>query len=135
MAEIGPVAANVKASSDSSVLLVQYGETVTQGEAVYLKASDGKHWLADNSTTTLAAVVGMSLTPGAADGYGYIAISGDMDLGATLSVGEVYCLGSTSGAIHPVTDLATTEILTIIGYGKTAALLKLDLNLTEIAHA
>lgn len=134
MADVTPVAANVKTSSNTVSQNVQFGEAVDQGEVVYLK-SDGKHWLADNSTTILAAASGIALTPNVADGYGQIATAGDIELGATLAVGEVYVVSSTSGAIHPDTDLATTEILTILGYGKTAALLTLDINQTGIAHA
>lgn len=134
MAEVSPVAANVKTSSNTQTRLIQFGEVVTQGQAVYLK-SDTKYWLADNSTTTLSAAAGVVVSPAAADGYGLIAIAGDIDLGATLAVGTIYVVGSTSGAIHPEADLLTTEILTVIGYGKTAALLTLDINATGIAHA
>ena len=135
MAEIASTAANVKATTNTGTILVQYGEAVDQGEVVYLKTSDNKHWLADNSTTTLAAAVGVAITPNIADGYGLVAISGDIDMGATLAIGEVYTVASTSGKIHPDTDLLTTEILTVVGFGKTAALLTLAINNTGIAHA
>jgi len=134
MAEVSPVAANVKSSSNAVAQNVQYGEAVDQGEVVYLK-SDGKYWLANNSTTTLAAAVGVALTPNIADGWGLIATAGDVDLGATLAIGTIYVVGSTSGAIHPEADVLTTEIVTVVGYGKTAALLTLDINATGIAHA
>ena len=134
MAEITPVAANVRETSTTQTQRVQYGEAVDQGEVVYLK-SDSKYWLADNSTTTLAAAKGIAMTPNVADGYGSIAVAGDIELGATLAVGTIYTVGSTAGTIHPEADLLTTEILTVIGYGKTAAILTLDINATGIAHA
>ena len=134
MADISPVAANVKTASGTTTQNVQFGEAVAQGQVVYLK-SDSKYWLSDNSTTTLAAAVGLCVSPNATDGWGLIATSGDVELGATLALGEVYTVSSTAGAIHPDTALATTEILTIVGYGKTAALLTLDFKQTAIAHA
>ena len=134
MADLTITAANVKATSNTGTILVQFGEAVDQGETVYLKAADWKHWLSDNSTTALAAAVGICLTSNIADGYGLIAVSGDIDLGSTLSVGEVYTCSSTAGKIHPDTDLATTEILTVLGFGKTAALFTLGINQTGIAH-
>ena len=113
---------------------VQFGEAVDQGEIVYLK-SDSKYWLASNADTTVAAVAGVCLTPNIAEGYGVIATSGDVDLGATLAIGTIYTASSTAGAIHPEADLATTEIVSVVGFGKTAALLTIDISNTEIAHA
>lgn len=135
MAGLTITAANVQAGSDTRTKLVQYGEAVTQGEPVYLKDADSKYWLCDNSTAVLAAAAGIALTGGAADDYGLIAISGDIELGATLAVGEVYTVGSTSGEIHPDTDLATTELLTILGFGKTADIFTVNIVATGIAHA
>lgn len=129
------VIGTIKTTSTTTLLTgVQFGEIVDPGEAVYLK-SDGKYWLSNNSTTTLAAAAGIAVTGNAADGYGNVAIGGDIDLGVTLAVGTIYTVSSTSGAIHPELDLATTEILTVLGYGKTTALFAIDVAKTEIAHA
>lgn len=135
MADVTITAANVKATSNTTTQIVQFGEAVDQGECVLLVNSDNKYYLSDNSTTTLADARGIALTPNVADGYGVIATAGDIDIGGTLAVGTIYTVSSTAGAIHPEADLASTEILTVVGYGKTAALLTLNFNATEIAHA
>ena len=135
MADLTVTAANVGAGSDTQTNRVQIGEAVTQGQCVYKKAADGKYWLADNSTTTLAAAAGIALTGGATDEYIILATKGDIDIGATLAIGTIYTVSSTSGAIHPELDIATTEIVTILGYGKTAAIFTIDITQTEIAHA
>ena len=134
MTDIAPTAANVKASSNTTVVRVQYGEAVDQGEVVYLK-SDDKYWLAYNANSTVAAVKGVALTPNVADGWGIIATAGDIDIGDTLAIGTIYTVSSTAGAIHPEADLATTELVSVVGFGKTAALLTLSIQATGIAHA
>jgi hypothetical protein len=134
MADLTITAANVKASSDSGTKLVQYGEAVDQGEAVYLKASDGKYWLADNGASDTAAAKGIALTPNAADGYGIIQLTGDMDLGATLTVGTIYVVSATAGKIAPEADIGTTEYVTILGTAKTAALIQLGIKATGVQH-
>ena len=134
MAELTITAANVKASSNTDFRLVQYGEAVDQGEAVYAN-TDGKYLLADNSDTTKANVAGIALTPNVLDGYGIIAISGKIDLGATLAVGQVYCLASTPGKIELESDVASSEIVTILGSGAATDEFDMGIQATGIAHA
>ena len=128
------IAAAVETASDTVISNVQYGEAVSIGEAVYLKASDAKYWLAVNTAEASAAVKGIALTGNAADGYGVIATGGGVEIG-TVAVGEIYTAASTAGAIHPDTDLATTEFVSQIGIGKTAAILQIGINNTGIQHA
>jgi hypothetical protein len=135
MAELSITPANVKATSSTSLALVQYGEAVDQGEAVYLKAADSKYWLAANGAEATAEMVGVALTPNVADGYGVIAKSGLVDLGATLSIGQTYALASTAGAIELESDVASTEYVTLIGVASTAALIDLDINVSGTQHA
>ena len=123
----------IKATSSSTVLgPVQFGEAVDPGELVYLKA-DQKYWLASNANETVAAVVGIAVLGNVTDGYGFIGTGGDWDIGATLTLTEVYMASSTAGKIHPIADLASTEYRSDIGTGKTAALLAVKINNTGIA--
>jgi len=134
MADITVTAANVKATSNSSAVLVQFGEAVTQGEPVYLKAADSKYWLCDNVAAASAAAVGIALTPNIADGYGFIQTTGSIDLGATLVVGTTYVVAGTAGGIAPEIDIGTTEFVSILGVASSAALLRMDISNTGIAH-
>lgn len=122
MADLSITPQNVQlmASSTQTVRGI-YGETVTQGQAVYLKESDGRWWKADADLSTAAAAAGgIALTPGAAGETGIIVTSGKMDVGATLTVGEIYVLSSTAGGICPEADLSTGENVTILGVASAA---------------
>ena len=59
--------------------------------------------------------------------YVTVQTEGEVDIGGTVTVGGVYVLSGTAGAIAPVADLATGDYTTVIGIGKTATNLKLGI--------
>jgi hypothetical protein len=131
MANLSQTAANVAIGSrETRTLIVQAGEAITQGMPVYLSTSDGKYYQSDaNASATAAQCDGIALTPAATDGYLVIALPGSgakVNLGATLTVGQIYAVSATKGAICPVADLTTGDYPTIIGPATTAALLAFD---------
>jgi len=128
---VSVVLGTVKLAENTQTVRVQFGEATTAGEAVY-KKSDGKYWLADNIDITLGKVAGLACYDVAANGYSDMAVGGDIDLGATLVLATEYVLGSVAGEIHLHSDLATGEIYSRVGYGKTAALLTIDIANTEV---
>lgn len=137
MADISQTAANVVEGSDATVLTgLIAGEAITAGCCVYRKSSDGKYYKAQNDDVVEAAAVGIALNT--ADGAGQrlaVATAGTVNLGATLTVGEVYCVSNTAGAICPVADIGQGEYQTILGVATTAALLKLGIIASGVAHA
>lgn len=126
MSDISITAANVKVGGSSAVVKrVQYGETITQGNALYLK-SDGKWWKADCNLSveaSMSAGGGEALTPGVANDYGYVVTEGLINIGATLTAGEIYVLSANAGGIAPEADLASGWNVVIVGVAKTTALL------------
>lgn len=128
MANITQTAANVAAGSSATrVQLVQAGEAITQGMPVYL-ASDGKHYQTDaNDTAVKAQAKGIAVSPASTDGYFLMAVDGLINLGATLAVGQIYCVSATKGAIAPYGDLTTNDFVTILGVATTTALLDINL--------
>jgi hypothetical protein len=119
-------AANVKATSTSAkIVRVKFGEAVTQGQAVYRKEADGEYYKADADagTNEVAAVAGVAITPGSTDEYGYIITEGPMNIGATLTVGEIYVLSGTAGGVCPEADLANPDKVTIIGVATSSSIL------------
>lgn len=125
-ADLSITAANVKAAgSDAEILRVKFGETVTQGQAVYRKEADGEYYKADADLGTApeAVVEGVAITPGVADDYGYVVTSGPVTIGAALTVGEIYVLSGTAGGICPEADLATGDRVTILGVATSASVL------------
>lgn len=127
MADISQTAANVKAgASTTRVQLVQAGETITQGQPVYL-ASDGKYYQTDaNDTAIKAQAKGIAVTPASTDGYFLMANDGLVNLGATLAVGQVYVVSATKGGIAPYGDLTTNDFVTILGVATTTALMDIN---------
>jgi hypothetical protein len=129
MADITVTAASVKLGSTSTTYKrVQYGETITQGQSVYLKASDNKWWKADANALESAGSggVGIAITPGVADEYQIIATGGLVNCGATLVAGMAYFVSNTAGGIMPAGDLSSTEYTTYLGSATSAALLNMQ---------
>lgn len=143
MADLSQTAANVKVgASTTRITKVTYGETITQGMPVYLKAADGLYWKCDASTAAEAVCAGIALTPGVASDTGYMALPSTegadqslVNLGATLTVGTVYSVSATAGAICPVADISSTQYVTVIGVAKTAALLDFQIAYSSVAKA
>lgn len=110
MADLSITAANVAVGNASTrTKIVQFGETVTNGQSVYLKASDGKYWKADvNASSEAAAAEGVVLVGAAGDAYGAIVIEGQIIIGATVTNGLGYGVSATAGGIAPDSDFAGT---------------------------
>jgi len=128
MANLSQTAANVAIGSQiTRTRVVQAGENLTQGQPVYLKASDGKYYRADaNASAEAAKAVGIVLTPASTNGYSVIqeGSGGSVNLGATLTVGETYVVSATAGAIAPIADLTTGDYPCILGVATTTALIQ-----------
>ena len=134
MADISVTAANVGlAENGVGTRQVQVGETVTQGEPLYLKTSDNKYWLADADVAASAVVAGIALTPAAADGYVVMATSGAVDVGGTLTVGETYIVSATAGGIAPIGDLSSSDYLSILGVATATDTLDINLYISGVA--
>jgi hypothetical protein len=133
MANITQTAANVAAGSSATrVQLVQAGETITQGMPVYL-ASDGKYYQTDaNDTAVKAQAKGIGVSPASTDGYFLMAVDGLINLGATLAVGQIYCVSATKGAIAPYGDLTTNDFVTILGIATTTTLMDINIVISGV---
>jgi hypothetical protein len=129
MAALTITAASVVAGSNAIVENGTAGDTITAGQVVYLDTATGRYELADCNSATLAVrqARGIALN-GAADGQPLrILKSGDITIGATMTVGAAYYLSGTAGAIIPVADLATSDYVVFLGIAKTAAILGVDI--------
>ena len=105
---------------------------------VYLKAADGKYWKADSNLSLAAAtVVGLNVsTVAGADAAVTIVLSGSVNLGATLTVGGIYCAGAgVAGDIDLVADLTTGWYVSILGVASSASLLNLNIYNSGVVHA
>lgn len=117
MADLSITAANVLASATALRSTGVAGATITQGDLLYKDATDGnKLKLADaDASAATATVVGIALNAGSAGQPITYAISDDaFTPGATLTVGEVYCLSATPGGLAPVGDLGSGDYTSIV---------------------
>lgn len=131
MADLTITAANVQPYSGASISQVTYGATITQGQVVYLNSGDGEYYLADcDNTSATATAKGIAITPGGDGQIGLIVTAGDLDVGATLTVGEIYVLSGTAGGIAPEADLASLDYVTILGVATAADSLKVDISVS-----
>lgn len=120
-------------ANNVSFVRVQVGEAVTQGQPLYRSTSDSKHYKAGATTTTLAAAVGVAMTPASADGYILMLKAGDYIVGGTLSQGTTYVVSATAGGIAPSSDLVSTNIVTNLGIAISSTVLRLDIQASGIA--
>jgi hypothetical protein len=136
MSDISVTAANVLAGAGAIIRTGRAGGTITAGQPVYADAADnGDLKAADNNVSAaLANAIGIALH-GASDGQPLsYQVEGDINLGATLEVGETYIVSATAGGIAPVEDIST-NFVTVLGVARTAAILQLKINATGIQHA
>jgi hypothetical protein len=138
MADLSITAANVVADSGAvSIQTYTAGATITAGQAVYIDtANSNVIKLAQSDGTALEATVKGIAMHGAASGQPIaVAVSGDLDLGASLTVAQVYILAQTAGGIAPVGDLASGDYLSIIGMGTVADNFKLSITNSGVEKA
>lgn len=133
MADVSITPANV-AMLTGSAETGTAGETITQGEAVYRKDSDGRMWLADNDgAAALAVVKGVALNCASAGQPLRFQKTGTLTIGGTVTQAGIYVLSDTAGGIAPAADLDTTGMrVSIIGVAASATVLQLGINNTGI---
>ncbi len=127
MTDLTQTAASVVKGDGAKVLRGVFGETLTAGAPTYRDATTKKWMKADNDAASASGLattdVGIALNGGAVNQPAEVQIDGEINLGATLTVGEVYVISSTAGAICPVGDLGSGDYPVVLGIARTAALL------------
>lgn len=107
------------------------GETITQGQAIVMDPTTKKMFktdVNDNTNTWKRACDGIALNAASLNQPVVFQTDDDITMGATLTVGEVYCAGNTPGAIVPKADLTTGDYMVILGVAKSASVLGLNIN-------
>lgn len=130
MADLSITAASVGiAALGTQYTTVQVGEAVTQGQPGYPSTADNLYYQTDaNLSAAAAAATGVFLTAAATSGYAIFAQRGSYIPGATLTVGQTYCVSRTKGGICPIADLTTGDYVTILGVATTTTALTLAIN-------
>ena len=130
MADISVTQSAVKAAdANTQKATGTSGEAINIGQSVYADPSTGKIYKAQatNSTHT-ANLVGVSLsrTEGADQPIVYATEGNITFQAAALTVGQVYVVSAAAaGGIAPVSDLASTNYVGVLGVATSATNLKL----------
>lgn len=114
---------------------VNAGESVTQGQVVYFKTADGEYYLADanGAGDEDEFARGLVISPGGDGVPIIIATGGEVNIGATVSVGVAYYVGNTPGSIVPYSDLTSGSKVTLVGVGSASGRLRLHFWASEVA--
>lgn len=130
MAAISPTAASVVKAAGSTTATGTAGETITAGMSLYLGADNKIYKAQCDGTANQAACIGIALTGSSLDQPITYLSSGGINLGATLTVGETYVVGTAFGGINPIGDLVSTNYVTILGIATTASNLAVDIQVS-----
>jgi hypothetical protein len=122
MADLSRTAANVKPMSAGPVSMGKSGEALTQADPAYFDTSGKLKKCQSDGTAAEANCRAMILTPTTAADQDvvYLLAGGDIDVGATLAVGETYVVSRAAGAIAPIGDLLSSDYSTILGTATAA---------------
>jgi hypothetical protein len=104
---------------------------------VYKDAADSDKYKAARANALATSVVAGIACNGAANGQPLtVHTSGDINLGATLVVGETYCLSdAVAGQIVPVADLGAGDFVVVLGVAETASNFKYGRTTAGVAKA
>ena len=134
MVDLVQTAANVVKGSNAKVTPGTIGETVTAGMCAVRDATTKKFMKSDsNAATTLRRVDGIFLNSGSLNQPCMIQTEGQINLGATLVVGERYFLSDTAGQIIPSADVSTGEQVVYLGTAISTSLLDLKIHNPGVA--
>lgn len=137
MAALTQTAANVIPGADARKSTVVAGGTITAGMPVYKDGADSNKYKAGRANALgTSGVTGIALNGASNNQPLTIQTSGDINLGATLIVGETYCLSdAVAGQIVPIGDLGSADFPVILGIAETASNLILDIQTAGVAKA
>ena len=129
MADLSITAANFVPGANAKFKQGVAGETVTQGQPLYVKTSDNRLYKADADASAEASlVVGIAANAGSAGQViDYVYEDDDLTVGGTMTMANVYVTSGTAGGIAPFADFANGDYLTVLLVPKstTKAVLKL----------
>ena len=132
MADITITPGDITAVSGALGVVAEAGEAIDAGQAVYIKSSDGKAYVASDAAEASARVAGIALSSAEAAGQPvsyYAAGEINVQAAAFASAGILLVL-STAGAVQPVADKQTGEYVTVVGWSTGTAKMMVDVTVT-----
>ena len=134
MADLSVTAANVQSVPGATIKTGSAGASITAGEPVFIDSTDSLTKPAANTGDAASRVEGIALHAAeTGQPIKYIA-AGDIDMGAVLTVGELYILAG-AGAVSPAGDAITGDWITYLGIATAADNLKLNIQASGVQLA
>ncbi len=137
MADLTITATSVVKGANAKISTKYALETITAGQSVYVSTTDatkvGKH--DSDGAAPLNNLYGVALNGGSVGQAIAVQTDGEYVAGATVVVGAIYLGSDTAGGIRPAADANSGDSLCVLGYGKTATTILLDINNTGITVA
>lgn len=110
------------------------GEAILAGQSVYLDPTTQLYLLARaGGVLGLAAAAGIALNGASLNQPIAVQSDGDITIGGTVVVGQIYVVAAAFGGIAPYSDLVSTNFVTLLAIGLTAAILRMGINVSGIA--
>ncbi|NDE15348.1 hypothetical protein EBZ80_10500 [bacterium] len=118
MANYTFTAADITADASATIKNGTAGDTITAGQAVYLKLDDSrKVWRASKGAAASAIVAGIALNSASAGQPVFYCERGIVNVtSGQVAVGAVVVL-STAGGLSPAADLASGNRVCVVGVG------------------
>lgn len=136
MAALSITAANVAWISGGKNNSYNAGAAITAGQAIYLDSATNTWKLADGDASAAAAdCQGIALNTGVSGQPMTVQTDGTLTIGGTMTLGEVYFVSTTAGAIIPAGDLANPNRTTIIGVATSTTVLTMTRFTSGVVHA
>jgi hypothetical protein len=135
MADLSVTAANV-AKISGTVRTVTAGASIAAGDAVYRDTTDANEYKGCRANVLASSKCEGIALDNAENGQPLTILThGTIDIGATVSIGEVYTVSGhvSTGKIAPHSDLGSNEFVTVIGVGITTARIKMNLLVSDVA--
>ena len=127
MADLSITAANVDPAADAVIVTATAGATITAGQTIYIDSNSLVQLADADLSAAAAACIGVAVNGASANQPISYQTSGGLDLGATLTIGEIYVLSGTAGGVAPEADLATGDYVVILGVATAADNLKMTI--------
>ena len=112
------------------------GATILAGQAVYLDPTVKKFLLADSNSATVAArtPTGIAMHGASLNQPLAVMTSGDVTIGATLTVNTPYFLSDTPGGICPIADIGVGEFCCQVGLSKSTTVMTIMIKATGVSN-
>ena len=135
MVDLVQTPANVAAQAGSGQQKKTAGGNVVAGQPVYISSNSLVLPAECDVDAASAESIGIALADAANGQPVIVQVSGPINVGATLVVGETYVVSANAGGIAPIADLVVGNFPTILGVAISTSVMRLGILPSGVARA